>query len=210
MIDNPLLNAPGGSSSATVHEAAGRTGALPHAIKPVYAGAGVLAPAFPVLCPSGDNLWLHHAIYAASPGEVLVVAIGNPQDVEYGYWGEVMAVAAQARGLAGLVIDGGVRDSRELADLGFPVFAGAISIRGTIKDPTAHGTLGKPVVIGDVPINRGDIVVADADGVVVIPHEDAQSVAASSAARVEKEHAVMAELRAGKSTVELFGLPDHE
>lgn len=206
-MDNPMLGVAGGDSSATVHEAAGRTGALPHAIKPVYAGASVVAPAFPVLCPSGDNLWLHHAIYAAAPGEVLVVAIDEPRDVEFGYWGEVMAVAAQARGLAGLVIDGGVRDSAELADLGFPVFAAAVSIRGTIKDPSAHGTLGERVVIGDVEIARGDIVVADADGVAVVAQDAAESVAAASAARIAKETAVMAELRAGKSTVELFGLP---
>lgn len=208
-MNNPMLGVSGGDSSATVHEAAGRIGALPHAIKAAYAGAGVVAPAFPVLCPSGDNLWLHHAIYAAAPGEILVVAIDAPQNVEFGYWGEVMAVAAQARGLAGLVIDGGVRDSAELAGLDFPVFAAAISIRGTIKDPAAHGTLAQPVVIGDVEIARGDIVVADADGVAVIPKDSAQSVAASSAARVAKEATIMAELRSGRSTIELFDLPSH-
>lgn len=208
-FDSSLREMPGVCSSATVHEAAGRVGALPHRIRPAYVGATVVGPAYPVLCPAGDNLWLHHAIYSAAPGDVLVVAIDRPQDVEFGYWGEVMAVAAQARGIAGLVIDGGVRDSVELAELDFPVFAAAIAIRGTIKDPNAPGSLGSPVHIADVRVSAGDLVVGDADGVVSIPHPEIGAVAAASAHRVERELHVMSELRAGGSTVDLFGLPSH-
>lgn len=200
---------PGMKSTATVHEAAGRLGALGSAIQPAFDGAQVFGPALPVLCPAGDNLWLHHAIYAAECGEVLVVAIDEPHDVEYGYWGEVMAVAAQARGVGGLVIDGGVRDTTELRDVGFPVFSSAVCIRGTIKDPTATGSIGEPVRLGEVTVQHGDLVIGDADGVVVIPRSRVDEVITASADRVEKEAQIMAQLRAGKTTIDLFDLPRH-
>ena len=120
--------------SATLHEASGRHGALPAAIKPVREGMYLQAPAFPVMTPPGDNLWLHRAVYRAQPGEVLVVDDGG--GFEFGYWGEVLSTAAIARGIVGLVIAGGVRDSARLREMSFPVFSGSISVRGTVKDPT--------------------------------------------------------------------------
>lgn len=203
-MSNTLLRA-ACLSSATVHEAAGRIGALPSNIKPVAPHLRVLGPAFPVKSPPGDNLHLHHAIYAARPGDVLVVDCGGGD--EFGYWGEVMSVAAHAVGLGGLVISGGVRDSDKLGTLGFPVFAGNICIRGTVKDPNGAGSLGKPVRIGDVEIAAGDIVLGDADGVVVVPAPRFEDVLSKSRARDAAELGYFERLRAGETTIEIYSLP---
>ena len=198
-----MTAATGTLSSATVHEAAGRTGALPSAIKPVHPDMHVQGPAFPVRMPAGDNLWLHRAVVAARPGEILVVDCGG--GFEHGYFGEVLAEAALARGLAGLVIHGGVRDSRRLAEIGWPVFAERVCIRGTGKDPRGGG-LGEPVVIGEVEVGLGDLIVADADGVVCVPADRAAAVGAASAAREEAEQGYLTRLRAGETTLEIYGL----
>jgi 4-hydroxy-4-methyl-2-oxoglutarate aldolase len=190
-------------SSATVHEAAGRIGALPSAIKPLSPVMRVQGPAFPVRVPPGDNLWLHRAVYAASPGEVLVVDAGG--GFEHGYWGEVLAEAALARGLAGVVIHGGVRDSQRLVEMGWPVFAGRVCIRGTGKDPDGDGDLGEPIVVGDVTVSLGDLVVGDADGVVAVPAARAGDVRAASAERDAAEIGYIERLRAGKSTLAVYG-----
>lgn len=191
--------------SATVHEAAGRIGALPSAIKPVHPDMHVEGPAFPVRMPAGDNLWLHRAVLAASPGDVLVVDCGG--GFEHGYFGEVLAEAALARGLAGLVIHGGVRDAARLGALGWPVFAERVCVRGTGKDPHGDGQLGAPVTIGDVEVGPGDLVVADGDGVVCVPAGRADEVRAVSAARDAAEQGYIDRLRAGESTLSIYGLP---
>ena len=193
-------------ASATVHEAAGRVGALPSAIKPVDASMAICAPAFPVRMPPGDNLWIHRAVYAAEAGEVLVV---DAQDgFEYGYWGEILTVAAMARGLAGLVITGGIRDSQQLISLGWPVFSERVCIKGTAKDPLGQGSLGAPVTIGGVTIARGDLVVGDADGVVVIPAERIAEVVDASERREATEAGYMDRLRNGETTLSIYHLPD--
>lgn len=192
-------------SSATAHEAYGRRGALPAWLKPVDPAMYLHAPAMPVRVSTGDNLWLHRAVYAAQPGEVLVVDTGGRD--EYGYWGEILAEAAIARGLAGLVITGGVRDSSRLRQLGLPTFSGCVSIQGTAKDPAAPGTRGEPVTIGPVRIARGDIVIGDADGVVVIARADAAAVMRASEERDAKEAKVIERLRAGESTLAIYDLP---
>jgi 4-hydroxy-4-methyl-2-oxoglutarate aldolase len=192
--------------ASTVHEAAGRIGALPSSITALFREQPTVAgPALPVLCPAGDNLWLHHAIYTAAPGDVLVVEVGAGED--YGYWGEVMATAAQERGVAGLVISGCVRDAVQVQRLGFPVFSTGTCIRGTGKDPQLAGAISARVRLGDVVISSGDLVVGDADGVVVIPRDGAEAVVAAGEARERKETEIMAHLRAGATTVDLFGLP---
>lgn len=191
------------ASSATLHEAAGRRGALPSVIGPAFDGARLAGPAFPVASPPGDNLWIHRAVYAAEPGDVLVVDVGG--GTEFGYWGEILSTAALARGLAGLVISGGVRDRDALADLGLPVFATGLCIRGTGKDFDAVGSLGERVRIGEVFIERGDLVVGDADGVVVIPRADAEAVLKAGAERDAKEAALMRHIRAGERTLDLYG-----
>ncbi|MBY6365174.1 4-carboxy-4-hydroxy-2-oxoadipate aldolase/oxaloacetate decarboxylase [Rhodococcoides corynebacterioides] len=192
-------------SAATAHEAAGRIGALPARIRPAYDGAEIYGPAYPVLCPVGDNLWLHRAVAEASPGDVLVVQ--TTAGAEYGYWGEILSEAARARGLGGLVLDGGVRDVGALAHVGFPVFSSSICINGTIKDPDAPGRLGGPIRLGAHRIARGDVIVGDVDGVVVIPRDQWPEVQKASREREEKEAAIIAQIRSGASTLDLYSLP---
>lgn len=194
--------------TATLHEAAGRVGALPSRIRPIAHGSEAVAvagPAYTVLCPPGDNLLLHHAVLAANVGDVLVVDTGG--GLEFGYWGEVLAVAAQRRALAGLVIDGGVRDVAALRASGFPVFASNVCIRGTTKDPGLPGALGVPLLMGGVVVQPGDLVVADADGVLALPAADVVAAVRAGGSRVEEEARHLADLRAGASTVEIYGLP---
>ncbi|BBC30916.1 hypothetical protein SGFS_022100 [Streptomyces graminofaciens] len=193
----------GALSSATLHEAAGRTGALPSVIGPAFAAARVAGPAFPVASPPGDNLWIHRAVYSAEPGDVLVVDVGG--GTEFGYWGEILSTAALARGLAGLVINGGVRDRDALTELGLPVFSAGLCIRGTGKDFDGTGSLGTPVRVGEVFVGRGDLVVGDADGVVVIPQADIEAVLKAAAERETKEAALMRRIRAGERTLDLYG-----
>jgi 4-hydroxy-4-methyl-2-oxoglutarate aldolase len=192
-------------SSATLHEAAAKTGALPSFIKPLTSTMRLCARALPVRCPAGDNLWLHHAIYAAEAGEVLVVDTGEA--AEFGYWGEVMAVAAQARGIAGIVITGGVRDSLQQIAMQFPVFAGVICIPGTGKNPALRGAIGEPVTIGDVTVRRGDLVFGDADGVLVLPPERALAAVDQGERRDREEYSIFERLRAGESTLSIYHLP---
>lgn len=193
-------------STATAHEAAGRIGAIPASIKPIHPAMRVCGPALPVRTPAGDNLFLHHAIYAARPGEVLVVdTMGG---AEFGYWGEVMALATQVRGIAGLVIAGGVRDSLRMVELGFPVFSIGTCIRGTAKDPHGDGTIGAPIRLGDVTISRGDLVLGDADGVVVLPAEQSAAIVARSHQRDTEEQIIFEQLRGGATTLQIYALPD--
>ena len=159
-------------------------------------------PAVTVSCVPGENLKIHEAIYIAEAGDVLVVDVRG--GYEFGYWGEIMTVAAQARALGGLVIDGGVRDGDRIIDVAFPVFARTRCIRGTGKDPSA-GTVNEPIVVGDVTVRPGDLVVGDADGVVVVPQRDVDVIAAAAAAREDAEARIMDELRAGRTTLELYG-----
>jgi 4-hydroxy-4-methyl-2-oxoglutarate aldolase len=192
--------------ASTVHEAAGRIGALPSAITALYRDQPSMAgPAATVLCPDGDNLWLHRAIYEAAPGTVLVAEVGTGED--YGYWGEIMATAALARGIAGLVISGCVRDAVQMQQLGFPVFSTGTCIRGTGKDPQRPGAIGARLRLGDVLVSPGDLVVGDADGVVVVPRSAAGAAVTAGRAREDKEADVMAQLRAGGSTLDIYGLP---
>ena len=195
---------PSGVSSATVHEASGRRGALPSRIKPISEGMYVNAPAFTVRLAPGDNLGLHRAILAAEPGQVLIADTGG--HLEYGYWGEILNEAAMARDLAGLVIDGGVRDVGRLRAAGLPVFAAGICIRGTVKDPTSAISLSTTIRIGEVAIRPGDVVVGDTDGVVVIPAAEADDVLRASTDRDAREEAIIGRVRAGEPTLRIYGL----
>ena len=204
-MTDSLVDSAKGLCSATLHEAAGRTGALPSSIKPLSPETALCGRAFPVRSSAGDNLYIHHGIYAASAGDVLVVDCGEA--AEFGYWGEVMARAALARGIAGLVISGGVRDSRQMLAMGFPVFAANICIRGTGKDPEGQGSVARPITIGDVRIMAGDLVVGDADGVMVVAAADAEAAVAESRRRDRAEEALFRQLDAGATTLRLYGLP---
>jgi 4-hydroxy-4-methyl-2-oxoglutarate aldolase len=186
--------------SATLGEAGG----LPtdRRLKPAWPGAALAAPAYPVRCTPGDNLAVHVAVTTAPAGSVLVVDVGPVPD--RGYWGEVLTTAAEAAGLAGLVIDGGVRDVAALEAHRFPVFSSTISLPGARKDQP--GTVGAPVMVGGVPVAMGDWVVGDVDGVTVVPEPSLDVVLAAGEAREAKEAGFFAALRAGTTTVELLGL----
>jgi 4-hydroxy-4-methyl-2-oxoglutarate aldolase len=163
----------------------------------------VCGPALTVHSPGGDNLWLHRALDVARPGDVMVVYASGAY--EHGYWGEIMATMAQARGVAGLVIDGGVRDAALLAEMGFPVFARGLCIRGTGKDFGATGWINHPIRLGEVTVDGGDLIVGDADGVVAIPRARAAEVIEKSVRREADEAAILARLRAGESTLDVYG-----
>ncbi|MBP6900308.1 MAG: 4-carboxy-4-hydroxy-2-oxoadipate aldolase/oxaloacetate decarboxylase [Burkholderiaceae bacterium] len=189
--------------TATLHEAAGKLGALPSAIKPVAAGMALAGPALTVHSPPGDNLWLHRALDIARPGEVLVVHCSGAH--EHGYWGEIMATMALARGLAGLVIDGCVRDGALLAQLGFPVFARGLCMRGTGKDFGAVGWLNHPVWMGEVAVQAGDLIVGDGDGVLALPQARAAEIVARGRQRETDEADILRRLQAGASTLDVYG-----
>jgi 4-hydroxy-4-methyl-2-oxoglutarate aldolase len=189
--------------TATLHEAGGKIGVIPPAIKPMHPSFAICGPAFTVHSPAGDNLWLHRAIAAAQPGDVLVVYVEGVYD--HGYWGEIMSTAAVANKLGGLIIDGCVRDGAILPKVGFPVFARGLCIRGTGKNFEARGWINSPIVIGDVTVHPGDLVVGDTDGVCVVPREKAATVLDNSVIRETKEADIMEKLRAGSTTIDLYG-----
>jgi 4-hydroxy-4-methyl-2-oxoglutarate aldolase len=170
---------------------------------PVAAAFACCGPALTVHSPPGDNLWLHRALAIAQPGDVLVVHVSGAH--EHGYWGEIMSTMARARGLAGLVIDGCVRDGVLLGEIGFPVFARGLCIRGTGKDAGATGWINAPVLIGDVVVSAGDLVVGDGDGVVVVPRARAGEVVDKARRRESDEAAILPRLRAGESTLQVYG-----
>ena len=192
--------------AATLHEAAGRTGALPASIKPVDPRMRLCGPAFTVHCPPFSNLQIHHALYQAQPGDILVVHVSG--GVEAGYWGDILNEAAMARGLGGLVIDGGVRDTAGLAGMALPVFSNGVCIRGTGKDYEAVAWLQEAVRIGDVIIQPGDLVMGDRDGVVVVPAAQVTQVIAAGEAREADEARKIELIRQGARTLDLYGFAD--
>ncbi|MCW5254120.1 MULTISPECIES: 4-carboxy-4-hydroxy-2-oxoadipate aldolase/oxaloacetate decarboxylase [unclassified Streptomyces] len=185
--------------TATLFEAARSDCDLDPGLRPAWPGARLCGTALPVLAAAADNLPLHWALEAAVPGDVLVVDAGGSR---CGYWGEVLSVAALARGVRGLVIDGGVRDTAQLERLGFPAFSSSIAIRGTGKE--WRGTVGAPVTLRGRTVRRGDLVVADQDGIVVLPAERVDEVVTAARARVEKEDAYMDRLRSGELTLDIY------
>jgi 4-hydroxy-4-methyl-2-oxoglutarate aldolase len=205
-VDDAALARIAKLSSASLHEAGGKIGALPAALKPLTPAQRVCGRAFPVRNPPGDNLFLHHAIYAAAPGDVLVVDAGDGD--EFGHWGDIMAAAAQLRGIAGLVITGGVRDSQQMAAMNFPVFSTSVAIKGTGKNPRGDGALGQPVTLGGVVVEEGDVVFGDADGVVVLPRALALEIADKAVQRDRDEDEILQRLRAGETTLQIYNLPD--
>lgn len=203
-IDSALLARAAKLSSATLHEAAKRRGALPAGIRPLHPAMRLCGLALPVRCPAGDNLWLHKALVEARPNQVLVVDVGD--GVEFGYWGEVMATAALARDLAGLVISGGVRDSLRLVELGLPTFSGSISIRGTGKDSASDGAVGTPIRLGEVVVRAGDLVFGGADGVVCLAPEVAAWAVPAGEQRDASEVEILRRIREGATTLDVYQL----
>jgi len=186
--------------SSTLGESGGQ--ATDRRLRPVWSGAVVAAPAYPVGCTPGDNLAVHVAVTTAPAGSVLVVDVGRV--VDRGYWGEVLTTAAQVAGLAGLVLDGAVRDVAALEAHRFPVFSAAVALTGATKNQP--GTVGVPVRVGGILVASGDWVVGDVDGVAIVPAGSLDQVLAAGLAREEKEAGFFAALKGGSTTVELLGL----
>jgi 4-hydroxy-4-methyl-2-oxoglutarate aldolase len=186
--------------AATLGESGGR--AAHRRLRPAWSGAQIAAPAFPVRCTPGDNLAVHVAVTKAPRGSVLVVDVGQVAD--RGYWGEVLTTAAEAAGIVGLVLDGGVRDATALAAHGFPVFSSTIALTGATKDKP--GSVGRPARVGGVLVAAGDWVVADVDGVTFVAAGSVDDVLAAGRAREAKEAGFFESLRSGSTTVELLGL----
>jgi 4-hydroxy-4-methyl-2-oxoglutarate aldolase len=186
--------------SATLGESGGRP--MRARIRQAWPGARLAAQAVPVQCTPGDNLAIHVAVASAPRGSALVVDVGDV--TERGYWGEVLTTGAEARGLAGLIIDGGVRDVEQIEAHGFPVFSAAVALKGATKQHP--GTVGSPVTVGGVTVLLGDWVVGDRDGVTVIPGGSVQEVIEAGRAREQKEREMFEKLRAGSTTVELLGI----
>jgi 4-hydroxy-4-methyl-2-oxoglutarate aldolase len=189
--------------AATLYEAAGCRGMVDPAIRAMWRGAHVCGPAVTVSCPARDNLMLHHAVTIAAPGSVLVA---NAERYQYaGAWGEVLTVAAQARGVAGLVIDGAVRDIEAITERGFPVFSRGLAIGACKKEQI--GTLNEPIDLGGTTVRSGDIVVGTGDGVVVLDGHSIEQVLQAALARRTRESEIFRQLQTGKTTIEILDLP---
>jgi 4-hydroxy-4-methyl-2-oxoglutarate aldolase len=197
------------AGTATLHEASGGQGALPAAIQALQGGMTVAGIALTVACPPRDNLWIHRALYdERTPASVLVVETSGYH--EAGYWGEVLARAALARGARGIVIDGCVRDSAALAEIGLPTFCRGRCIRGTTKVTNGTGGIGRPVTIGGVQVATGDLVLGDADGVIVLSSADVGYILDSADDRIAREAAVIDAMRHGARTLDLYGFSDRD
>jgi 4-hydroxy-4-methyl-2-oxoglutarate aldolase len=197
-----VVKALGEYGVATVHEAQGRLGLMRPYMRPIYPTAKLAGPAVTVACHPGDNLMIHAAVELCQPGDVLVVTTFS--ESTDGMFGDLLATSLRAHGVVGLIIDAGVRDVADLTAMEFPVWSKAISAQGTVK--ATAGFVNTDVVCAGALVHAGDVIVADADGVVVVPREAAPEVARASEARIAKEAKNREGLRAGQAGLDMYGL----